>query len=71
MAKKLWEGRFSGETNIFADEWAASIEFDKRLYREDIRGSVAHARMLADRGIISPEDLSLIEAGLLEIRDDI
>ncbi|MDR2610031.1 MAG: argininosuccinate lyase [Clostridiales Family XIII bacterium] len=68
MAKKLWDGRFSGETNIFADEWAASIAFDKRLYREDIRGSIAHARMLAARGILSAEELRLIESGLLEIR---
>jgi argininosuccinate lyase len=71
MVKKLWDGRFSGETNKFADEWAASISFDKKLYREDITGSLAHARMLAAQGIISGEDAALIESGLREILDEI
>jgi argininosuccinate lyase len=69
--KKLWDGRFSGETDKFADEWAASIAFDRKLYREDITGSLAHARMLAARGIITGEDARLIESGLREILDEI
>ena len=43
---KLWGGRFSKNTNELVDAFNASIEFDKRLYHEDIRGSIAHAQML-------------------------
>ncbi|MDR0357036.1 MAG: argininosuccinate lyase [Clostridiales Family XIII bacterium] len=68
---KLWHGRFEKETDGFADEWAASISFDKALYKEDIRGSIAHARMLAKQDIISGEDERLIVSGLEEILDDI
>ena len=42
---KLWGGRFSKNTNELVDAFNASIEFDKRLYHEDIRGSIAHAQM--------------------------
>ena len=45
---KLWGGRFSKNTNELVDAFNASIEFDKRLYHEDIRGSIAHAQMLAN-----------------------
>ena len=48
---KLWGGRFSKNTNELVDAFNASIDFDKRLYHEDIRGSMAHARMLAKCGI--------------------
>lgn len=53
---KLWGGRFSKNTNEIVDAFNASIEFDKRLYHEDIRGSIAHATMLAKCGII-PEKM--------------
>jgi argininosuccinate lyase len=53
---KLWGGRFSKNTNELVDAFNASISFDKRLYHEDIRGSMAHARMLAQCGIISKQD---------------
>ena len=53
---KLWGGRFSKNTNELVDAFNASINYDKRLYREDIRGSIAHATMLAKQGIISVED---------------
>ena len=53
---KLWGGRFSKNTNELVDAFNASIEFDKRLYHEDIRGSIAHATMLAKCGIIPEED---------------
>ena len=68
---KLWNGRFAKETESFADEWAASIDFDKILYREDIAGSLAHCRMLAASGILSEDDSTIIQSGLKEILDDI
>ena len=68
---KLWGGRFSKNTNELVDAFNASIDFDKRLYHEDIRGSMAHARMLAACGIIPAEDGEKIIAGLKEILADI
>lgn len=68
---KLWGGRFSKNTNELVDAFNASIDFDKRLYHEDIRGSIAHARMLAARGIIPAEDGEKIIAGLKNILADI
>ncbi|MDR0915765.1 MAG: argininosuccinate lyase [Oscillospiraceae bacterium] len=68
---KLWGGRFDDDTDALVDELNASIMFDKRLYREDIEGSVAHAEMLAAQGIISDDDVDLITAGLRGIRADI
>ena len=53
---KLWGGRFQKDTDLLVNELNASISFDQRLYREDITGSMAHAAMLADCGIISKED---------------
>lgn len=68
---KLWGGRFSKNTNELVDAFNASIDFDKRLYHEDIRGSIAHARMLAKCGIIPAEDGEKIIAGLKDILADI
>ncbi|MDR1028102.1 MAG: argininosuccinate lyase [Clostridiales Family XIII bacterium] len=68
---KLWNGRFSKEMSGATGEWAASIEFDKALYREDIAGSIAHCRMLAKQEIIPEADAALIESGLREILEDI
>lgn len=68
---KLWGGRFSKNTNELVDAFNASIEFDKRLYHEDIRGSIAHAGMLAKCGIIPAEDGEKIIAGLKDILADI
>ena len=68
---KLWGGRFSKNTNELVDAFNASIEFDKRLYHEDIRGSIAHATMLAKCGIIPEEDEEKIVAGLKDILKDI
>lgn len=64
---KLWGGRFTKETNEWVDAYNASISYDQRLYREDIRGSIAHATMLAKQGIISQEDRDAIVKGLQEI----
>ena len=68
---KLWGGRFSKDTNKLVDAFNASIEYDQRLYHEDIRGSIAHAHMLAKTGIISAADGKAIEAGLKKILADI
>ena len=64
---KLWGGRFTQPTDKFVEEFTASIDFDRRLYRHDIRGSIAHARMLGRQGIISPEHVESIVGGLEEI----
>ena len=68
---KLWAGRFQKETDDLVNDFNSSIQFDCRLYREDIQGSLAHAAMLADCGIISREDEAAIRAGLEGILADI
>ena len=68
---KLWKGRFSKEATSSADEFNASIGFDQRLYKQDITGSIAHAKMLGRQGIISEEDSALIVKTLGEILKDI
>ncbi|MEG2037981.1 MAG: argininosuccinate lyase, partial [Ruthenibacterium sp.] len=68
---KLWSGRFGKETDRLVNDFNASIHFDCRLYREDIEGSLAHAAMLGDCGIISAQDAAAITAGLQEILADI
>ena len=68
---KLWGWRFRKETDDLVNDFNSSIQFDCRLYREDIQGSLAHAAMLADCGIISREDEAAIRAGLEGILADI
>ena len=68
---KLWGGRFTESTDAFVEAFTASIDFDQRLYRYDIAGSIAHASMLAHAGIISAEECSAIVAGLEGIQADI
>ncbi len=68
---KLWGGRFSRPMHELVEAFNASIDFDRRLYREDIAGSIAHARMLAQTGIISAGDRDAIIGGLEAIRADI
>ena len=68
---KLWGGRFSKNTNELVDAFNASIEFDKRLYHEDICGSIAHATMLGRAGIIPQSDAEEIVTGLKQILADI
>ena len=68
---KLWGGRFDAPTDALVEAFTASIDFDKRLYREDIAGSVAHARMLGAQGIIPAADAEAIIAGLDAIRVEI
>lgn len=71
MPGKLWDGRFSKATDQKVNAFNSSIAFDARLYRQDIRGSLAHAAMLADCGIISHEDEQAIREGLLDILEDL
>ena len=71
MSDKLWGGRFDKSTDEMINDFQASINFDKRMYREDIAGSVAHAKMLAAQGIISADDADKICAGLQKILADI
>ena len=68
---KLWAGRTSGETDALADQLNDSISFDRRLWREDIQGSMAHARMLGDCGIIPRESAEEIREGLSRILADL
>lgn len=70
-AAKPWGGRFDEPTDAFVERLNASVAFDQRLYAEDIAGSRAHARMLADQGIISNEDAEAIDAGLETILSEI
>ncbi|HCB93948.1 MAG TPA: argininosuccinate lyase [Selenomonas sp.] len=67
MSEKLWGGRFEKSTDEMINEFQASIAFDKRMYREDIAGSIAHAKMLAKCGILSDEDRDAIIKGLRDI----
>lgn len=68
---KLWGGRFSKSTDKSVDDFNSSIRFDSRMYKQDIRGSQAHAKMLGKQGIISKEDSELIVKTLGEILLDI
>ena len=68
---KLWGGRFSKTTDEMINEFQASIQFDKRMYQEDIAGSIAHATMLAKCGIIPESDTKAIIDGLQGILADI
>jgi len=69
--KKPWGGRFEKSPSRFLDEFGASLPVDQRLWAEDIRGSIAHARMLAQQAVITDADADAIEAGLSEIYREI
>ncbi len=68
---KLWGGRFLKPTDKRVDDFNSSIRFDKKMYEQDIRGSIAHATMLGNQGIIPKEDSVLIVKTLKEILEDI
>ena len=68
---QLWGGRFVGETDKTAYDFNASIGFDKRLFQEDIEGSIAHVTMLARQGILTAGERDAILGGLEKIREDI
>jgi len=71
MKEKLWGGRFEKATDEFAEGFHSSISFDSRLYRQDIAGSIAHAKMLGKRGIIPQSDADSIVSGLNAVLEDI
>ncbi len=68
---KPWAGRFTAPTDAFVEAFTASVGFDRRLYRHDIAGSIAHARMLAHVGVLTEEECRQIVAGLEAIRGEI
>lgn len=71
MADKMWAGRFSKEVDETVNAFNSSISFDGRMYRHDIKGSIAHAKMLGECGIISKNDSAEIIKGLEGILSDI
>ncbi|SHG52845.1 argininosuccinate lyase [Thermosyntropha lipolytica DSM 11003] len=68
---KLWSGRFTKNTDKLTEDFNASIAFDCRMYKQDIKGSIAHASMLAKQGIIKEEEKELIIKGLKEIEKEL
>jgi argininosuccinate lyase len=69
--EKPWTGRFTEPTDAFVEAFGASVGFDQRMYRQDIQGSIAHARMLAHVGVLTAEERDSIIAGLTQIRGEI
>lgn len=67
----LWGGRFTKDTERMVYEFNASINFDKKLYKQDIQGSMAHVKMLAKQGILSEADRDVILKGLQSILEDV
>eukprot|EP00002_Diphylleia_rotans_P001952 TRINITY_DN11192_c0_g1_i2.p1 TRINITY_DN11192_c0_g1~~TRINITY_DN11192_c0_g1_i2.p1 ORF type:complete len:471 (+),score=101.13 TRINITY_DN11192_c0_g1_i2:61-1473(+) len=68
---KLWGGRFEKRVSNVLERFSESISYDKRLYRQDIAGSLAHAEMLSKVGLMTEDDFEAIKKGLLEIRKEI
>lgn len=68
---KMWSGRFSASASTLLDQFNASIMYDRKLYREDIEGSLAHAAMLAKQGILTTEELIEITDGLNQVMREI
>jgi len=71
MSDKAWSGRFSEPVSDLVKRYTASVFFDQRMAAQDIRGSLAHARMLAKQGIITAGDLAAIEQGMTQIAGEI
>jgi argininosuccinate lyase len=70
-AKKSWEKRLAGEPNELMAEFVQSLSVDKRLYKYDIAGSIAHAQMLAERKLITKDEFKRIKEGLVDISEQI
>lgn len=70
-SSKPWAGRFNEPTNAFVEAFTASVGFDRRMYKQDIAGSIAHASMLAKVGVLTQEECKLITDGLQAIELDI
>ncbi len=71
MTNRMWGGRFASGPDAVMEEINASISFDQRLFAQDIKGSLAHARMLAEKGIISKSDAAEIRRGLEKVQAEI
>ncbi len=69
--EKMWAGRFTGALNKEADDFNSSLGFDKKMFRQDIAGSMAHAAMLGKQGILTGEEAEAIRAGLAGILADL
>ena len=69
--QKLWGGRFTEPTDAFVEAFTASVEFDQRMYRQDIQGSRAHAQMLTRVGVLSQADCDVILKGLDQVEKEI
>jgi len=69
--KKSWEKRLAGEPDELVVDFVESLSYDKRLYKYDIAGSIAHAQMLAEQKLIGKDELKQIKDGLIEISDEI
>ncbi|MCW8839563.1 MAG: argininosuccinate lyase, partial [Gammaproteobacteria bacterium] len=69
--EKPWTGRFTEPTDAFVEAFGASVGFDQRMYRQDIQGSIAHARMLAHVGVLSDQERDEIIRGLTQIEAEI
>ncbi|MEW5250410.1 argininosuccinate lyase [Microbulbifer discodermiae] len=70
-APKLWGGRFTEATDAFVERFTASVTFDQRMALEDIQGSLAHARMLSEVGVLTTDEYQRIAAGLHDIAGEI
>ncbi|MHB0872471.1 MAG: argininosuccinate lyase [Acidithiobacillus ferrooxidans] len=71
MSEKMWGGRFAAGTDRLVEAFTASIQVDRRLYAEDISGSVAHARMLGRVGVLTEAEVEAIVTGLAQVRQEI
>ncbi|RDJ21671.1 argininosuccinate lyase [Bosea caraganae] len=71
MSNRMWGGRFATGPDAIMEEINASIDFDQRLWRQDIRGSLAHAAMLGETGILTREDVTAIRDGLKSVEGEI
>src|SRR5512134_2507363 len=71
MSDNAWSGRFSEPVSDLVKRYTASVFFDQRMAQQDIRGSLAHAKMLARQKIISADDLAAIERGMAQIQGEI
>jgi argininosuccinate lyase len=71
MSDKMWGGRFAADTDALVEAFTSSIAVDRRLYAEDIRGSLAHARMLGRVGVLTNSEVDAIARGLAQIRAEI
>ncbi|MDG2036029.1 MAG: lyase family protein, partial [Pseudomonadales bacterium] len=70
-SKTLWGGRFQEPTDAFVERFTASVQFDQRLYSQDIQGSIAHATMLTSVGVLTSEEAEQIIEGLNAIASEI